>query len=46
MFAAFFLVNRREHDLDAADAFQSLLGIGLRTKPVTYQMLISPEVAG
>ncbi len=27
-------------------AFQSLLGIGLRTNPVTYKMLTSPEAAG
>ncbi len=26
--------------------FQSLLAIGLRAKPLTYKMLISPEVAG
>ncbi len=38
-----FRFNRR-HTRHAA--FQSLLGIGLRTKPVTYKMLISPEAAG
>jgi transposase-like protein len=27
-------------------AFRSLLGIGARTKPITYKMLISPETAG
>jgi len=27
-------------------AFRSLLGIGTRTKPITYKMLISPEGAG
>lgn len=27
-------------------AFRSLLGIGTRTKPITYKMLISPEIAG
>jgi hypothetical protein len=27
-------------------AFQSLLGIGTRSKPVTCKMLISPEAAG
>ena len=27
-------------------AFHSLLGIGMRAKPLTYKMLISPEVAG
>ena len=38
-----FRFNRR-HTRHAA--FRSLLGIGARTKPVTYKMLISPEVAG
>ncbi len=38
-----FRFNRR-HTRHAA--FQSLLGIGMRTKPVTYKMLISPEAAG
>ncbi len=38
-----FRFNRR-HTRHAA--FQSLLGIGLRTKPVTYKMLIAPEAAG
>ena len=27
-------------------AFRSLLGIGTRAKPVTYKMLISPEIGG
>jgi hypothetical protein len=27
-------------------AFRSLLGIGTRPKPVTYKMLISPEIGG
>ncbi len=27
-------------------AFRSLLGIGARTKPITYKMLIAPETAG
>lgn len=27
-------------------AFRSLLGIGTRTKPITYKMLIAPETAG
>ncbi len=38
-----FRFNRR-HTRHAA--FRSLLGIGARTKPVTYKMLISPEVTG
>jgi ribosomal protein L20 len=27
-------------------AFRSLLGIAARAKPITYEMLISPEAAG
>lgn len=38
-----FRFNRRR---TRQAAFHSLLGIGMRAKPLTYKMLISPEVAG
>ncbi len=38
-----FRFNRR-HTRHAA--FHSLLGIGIRAKPITYKMLISPEATG
>ncbi len=38
-----FRFNRRR---SRHAAFNSLLGIGMRAKPITYKMLISPETAG
>ena len=38
-----FRFNRRA---DPHAAFRSLLAIGIANKPITYNMLISPEVAG
>jgi hypothetical protein len=38
-----FRFNRRAN---RHAAFRSLLAIGIANKPITYNMLISPEVAG
>jgi hypothetical protein len=41
--SSFFGFNRRA---DRRAAFRSLLAIGIANKPITYNMLIPPEVAG
>ncbi len=40
------IVSRLSRRRSRHATFHCLLGIGMRTKPVTYKMLISPEAAG